>query len=60
MTYPCMKVNEIKNWISMHKSKQNQKLEIVRRKSVILKIKFIGGRAQFFLYFFMKLTALLQ
>ena len=44
----------------MDESKRNQKLEIVYRKSVILKIKFIGGRAQVFCAFFMKLTALLK
>ena len=46
-----MKVNQIRNQITMYKRKENQKLEIVRRKSVILKIKFIGGKAQFFVHF---------
>ena len=36
----------------MHESKLNQKSEIVNRKSFILKIKFIGGRAPLFVHCF--------
>ena len=38
----------------MHESNWNQKSETVHRKSVILKIKFIDGRAWFFVHFLMK------
>ena len=45
MACTCMKVNQIKNRISIYKKNKIKNWKLFTKKSVILKIKFIGGKA---------------